>query len=400
MTITSSLFNVLSDRELLDEVQRLAANERHATARLVASLAELDGRRLYLGEGYSCLFTYCIRVLHLSEHAAYNRIEAARAACRFPRVLELLADGSVHLTAIRLLAPKLTPENHAAVLDRARHGSKREIEHLIAELEPRPDVPASVRRLPAPAVQGAIAEVSPGLLPAEEGKPLASQPAQAPRLVTPAVVRPLSPERYKVQFTVSKETHDKLRRVQDLMRHQIPNGDPVVIFDRALTALLAELEKTKIAAVKWPRVSAASSTASRHVPAAVKRSVWVRDGAQCAFVGNNGRCRETGFLEFHHVVPYAAGGETSVENLELRCRAHNAYEGKKYFGNGTLFVRERSATRGLVPERAASSDGTRARYFTAAVRPPSAFQLMTGIMLVGLEPATRRFPVTRTRDGG
>ncbi len=71
---------------------------------------------------------------------------------------------------------------------------------------------------------------------------------------------------------------------------------------------------------------------SRHIPAAVRREVWARDGGQCAFVGTNGRCIERGFVEFHHVVPYAAGGQTTAENLELRCRSHNVYEAKLYFG--------------------------------------------------------------------
>jgi hypothetical protein len=64
----------------------------------------------------------------------------------------------------------------------------------------------------------------------------------------------------------------------------------------------------------------------------VKREVWNRDGGRCAFVGNAGRCDERGFLEFHHLEPFAAGGPTTVENLELRCRAHNAYEAERLFG--------------------------------------------------------------------
>jgi hypothetical protein len=182
---------------------------------------------------------------------------------------------------------------------------------------------------------------------------MASQPAVAPPppSVRPPVVSPLSPERYRVQFTVSKDTHDKLRRAQDLMRHRVPNGDPAVIFDRALSALITELERTRFGAAKRPRAAAAVSSVSRHIPAAVRRAVWARDAGQCAFVGSHGRCAERGVLEFHHVVPYAAGGETSVENLELRCRSHNAYEAEKYFGPGPLFVRERSGTWGLVPER-------------------------------------------------
>jgi hypothetical protein len=360
MTTTSSSFMDLSDRELLEQVKSLAANERHATARLVASLAEFDARRLYLGEGCSSLYAYCMQVLHLSEHATFNRIEAARAARRFPLVLERLTDGSVHLTAIRLLAPKLTPENQRALLDAARHKSKREIEYLLAEMNPRPDVPASVRKLPTPKVPEPFVETlraAPSPAEAERVTPPVVAPLPPAR---PSVVSPLSPERYRVQFTVSKETHDKLRRVQDLMRHRVPNGDPSVIFDRALTVLLAELERTKFAATKRPRATHVISTTSRHVPASVKRDVWARDGGQCAFVGSTGRCRETGFLEFHHVSPYAAGGETSVDNLQLRCRAHNAYEAGQYFGTGSLFVRERSCgpwgNYGLVPERPGLAD--------------------------------------------
>jgi HNH endonuclease len=360
MTTTSHSVSDLSNRALLAEVKRLAADERQATARLVASLAEFDARRLYLGEGCSCLFTYCVQMLHLSEHAAYNRIEAARAARRYPSILERLADGSIHLTAVRLLAPKLTPENHQVVLDAARHKSRREIEHVIAQLDPQPDVAWSVRKLPVRPAPRASTAVSPAVvLPTEVG-PAASQPAvPLPSPVRAPVVAPIAPERYKVQFTVSKETHDKLRRVQDLMRHTVPNGDPAVIFDRALTTLLSELEGAKLAAAKRPRATATMSSASRHVPAAVRRLVWARDGGQCAFVGRAGRCSETGFLEFHHVVPYAAGGQTSLDNLELRCRAHNSYEAERHFGGeGTLFARESCGDywphAGLVPERAAS----------------------------------------------
>jgi hypothetical protein len=61
-----------------------------------------------------------------------------------------------------------------------------------------------------------------------------------------------------------------------------------------------------------PRPTApASSRRSRYIPAAVKRAVWARDQGRCAFVGTTGRCGETGFLEFHHRVPYAEGGQAS-----------------------------------------------------------------------------------------
>jgi hypothetical protein len=152
-------------------------------------------------------------------------------------------------------------------------------------------------------------------------------------------VKPLAPERFKVQFTVSRGTHDKLRRAQDLMRHSVPNGDVALIFDRALTLLLENLERSRLGEAKRPRNATPGDPCSRHVPATIKREVWRRDGGQCAFVGTHRRCTERGFLEFHHVVPWADGGETTAENLELRCRAHNAYEADLFFGSWV--VRER-----------------------------------------------------------
>ena len=139
----------LSDAELLRRVVLLAGREREATVELVAHLAELDARKLHLAEGYGSLFAYCRGALRLAEHAAYNRIEAARLSRRFPAILDLLADGSLNLSTARLLAPHLRLDNFEALVAQARGRSKREVETLVAHLAPRPDVAASVRKLPA-----------------------------------------------------------------------------------------------------------------------------------------------------------------------------------------------------------------------------------------------------------
>jgi 5-methylcytosine-specific restriction endonuclease McrA len=99
-----------------------------------------------------------------------------------------------------------------------------------------------------------------------------------------------------------------------------------------LTVLLAELHRAKHAATDRPRAGHPPAARGRYIPAAVKRAVWERDRGQCAFVGAAGRCSERGFLEYHHVVPFADGGATTVENLELRCRAHDAFEADQWCG--------------------------------------------------------------------
>ena len=153
-----------------------------------------------------------------------------------------------------------------------------------------------------------------------------------------------------MQITISREAHATLRRAQDLLRHAIPDGNPAVIFERALTLLVESLERTRMAVTKRPRGSVTQKPRSRHVPAAVKREVWARDGGRCAFVGTMGRCVERGFLELHHVIPFADGGATDAANLQLRCAAHNAYEAEEWFG--PLIAREERAAYGqLGPDR-------------------------------------------------
>lgn len=289
-TIVES-FRLLTDEQLLAEVRTQVRGEHVATAVLVASLAELELRKLHLAQGYSSLFDYCTRELRLSAKSAYLRIAAARCALRFPMVLDCLAEGSVTLTNLTLLRPHLTVDNHRQLLEAAAWKTKREVEQQVAAFCPE----------------------------AEDLVPLFMR--------------------------VRRETLDKLQRAQGLLRHLVPNGDPAAVFDLLLTRLLADHER-KLSKVTRPRRARKAGLASRHVPAAVRRLVTARDGGRCAFVGTKGRCQETGSMEFHHVVPFAAGGQSTVDNIQLRCHAHNQYEADQEFPRETPAVPE------LIPKAA------------------------------------------------
>jgi hypothetical protein len=337
MTITNT--SSLTDSQLLTEIPRLAHGEREATVALIAHLAEFDARRLFEGEGFSSTFRYCVEVLRLSEDAAFNRIQAAQAARRFPIVLEMLTAGTLSPTTARMLGRRLTDENHDALLAAAGGKSKQEVEELLAARFPQPEVPPSVRRVPIGKTKS-IEPLVPSLALPTDGTetvaPLVTAAAAVPTPPTPRpVFRPIAAERYEIRFTASAETRDKLRRAQDLLGHAVPSGDLAEVFDRALTLLVADLERKKFAATKRSGKSRGQSEDSRNIPAEVQRAVSARDQGRCAFIGRNGhRCGERRFLEFHHVVPYAAGGKPTVDNIQLRCRAHNRYEATLFFGPG------------------------------------------------------------------
>jgi 5-methylcytosine-specific restriction endonuclease McrA len=172
-------------------------------------------------------------------------------------------------------------------------------------------------------------------------------------------VRPLAPERYEVRFTASAETREKLRRAQDLLGHAIPSGDIAQVVDRALTLLVADLERKKFAATRHPRRSSGQSEGSRNIPAEVRRGVAARDAGRCRFVAPDGRrCEQRRFLEFHHVIPHAAGGAPTIENIQLRCRAHNGYEAEKFYGPAVRRRRREVAVRYGSVANGATRSGT------------------------------------------
>jgi hypothetical protein len=138
----------IPDDELLRRLADLLGQSRRSEADLVAHIGEVDARRLYAREASPSMFVYCTEVLHLSEAEAYLRIAAARASREHPVLLQMLADGRLHLTAIAKLAPHLTSGNREALLKRAVHKSKRQVEEFVAEVAPRPDAPALMPQPP------------------------------------------------------------------------------------------------------------------------------------------------------------------------------------------------------------------------------------------------------------
>jgi hypothetical protein len=348
--------SALSDIELTAEVRRLARGARETTVTLIGHLMEFDTRRLYLGAGFGSLFAYCTEVLRLSEEETCNRIQAARAARSFPVILEMLSEGALNLTTVRMLAKHLTAENHRELLAEASGKSKHEVEKLLARRFPQPDTPASVRRLPpprpmpappAPPSNGANAAAADA---ASKGSiTLVAAPPSSRRFLP----RPLSPDRYEIRFTASASSYERLRFARDLLADAVPSGDMAEIFDRALALLVRDLARKKFAATERPRESRGQSEDSRNIPAAVQREVWDRDGGRCAFVANEGhRCNQGRHLQYHHAKrPYATGGPPTVDNLQLRCRAHNAYEADLYYGPTRRFSGDDVVKEASVPYR-------------------------------------------------
>jgi hypothetical protein len=319
---------VMDDADLLACTRELARKSCLVESELLLHLGEIEARNLHAERAYPSMFAFCMKELGFSEGAAYNRIFVARAARRLPQILGALGSGRVHLAGLRLLVPHLTEENCDQVLAEAAGKSKREIEELVARLAPQPSVPDVVRKLPARAAA----------LPLPEAAAAARTVSAAP--IRPEAhrpdVAPLSADTFKIEFTGSREMHDKLRQAQDLLRHRVPSGHLAIVFEKALDALIANLLKERFGVGRKPRRAGSMEmilATSPHIPIAIKREVYLRDEGRCAFVAEDGRrCCETGGLEFDHIDGFAQTHVHDAARIRLACRAHNQHTAEQLYG--------------------------------------------------------------------
>ena len=361
----------LSDEALTRELAAVVAHERAATAEVLAHIAEFDTRKLYVSAGYPSMFLYGVHVLRLSEDAAYKRIKAARAARRFPAIFAAVHEGRLHLSAVVLLAPYLTEDTAHELLSAASHKTKSEIERDLAHRFPRPDIPPCVAAIPAAVSTRWTVQQAPGpvetlssiapraasgpgaqaLVPVDDPPSPATDP---PSLATPPIapppacdrqrVIPIAPGRFAVQFTMGQSAHDKLQYVQELLSHQLPSGDIPAIFERALDALIPQLERAKFAGTDQPHPGHRRCNEDpRTIPAEVMRAVWERDQGQCTYMSESGkRCPARKFIEFDHVREVARGGEATIDGIRLLCHAHNQHQAERTFG--AEFMRHKRIT--------------------------------------------------------
>lgn len=341
----------LNDTVLLRDLACLVRRERFTIADVLAHIAEVDARKLYAPAGHSSMFVYCVKVLRFSEDETSKRIQAARAARQYPTLFTALAEGKLHLTAVCLLAPHLTPETVDELIEEASHRSKSEIEDLLwarygfgspvnatsAQCVIPSDAPPA-RGEPGTGGQHAPAHVL--------GSPFSSEHA-------PEHVGPRPPRDSLCQITVRQSTREKLRYAQAILGHAIPSGDASDVLDRALDLLVAWTEKRRFGAAARPG-GRPRRAASGHIPADVRHAVWNRDRGRCTFVGTDGsRCDAQRFVEFDHVDPRRK--RNTVEGLRLRCRTHNQLEAERVFGR-EFMARKRAEARARAEAEAVTKD--------------------------------------------
>jgi 5-methylcytosine-specific restriction endonuclease McrA len=360
------MFSDLSDDALTGRLLEISKAERGMLVECLRCLIEVQQRRTALAQGHPSLFSYCTEVLRYSKASAYRRTTAARLLARFPVVGDYLADGRLNLTNLVELREVLDEEHLVEILNRAVGRTEDQVKGLAAELRPQAAPADVLRRRPTqrncssssgPGVTAAAAPApalaTPSAAASRAPAPSPPAPAPAPPPVLPAVTRPavrlepIAREQHVLRVTVGTAFVRDLEAVRAALSHKWPAGGLEEVLHECLRVTLETIERRRRGAGKR-KVSKAPPVGSPYVPAAVRDQVWRRDEGRCAFVGGGRRCDSRHRVQMHHLDPRAKGGEATVENLSLRCQAHNLYAAEQDYGRDYI-------ARKVAPSRGSSA---------------------------------------------
>ncbi len=311
----------LSDGDLLSKIRSLAVEERKLTTQVLELLREVERRRLFARQGFSSLFEYAVKELGYSEASASRRINSMRLLKDVPSVATLIEGGSLNLSTVsavqcflkreeRVKGKIYSPEEKQDLLGKMENRSHRECEKILFQLSP------------------------------EVAK-------------SKETSRTVSPTQTELKLVVSDDLMQKIEKIKGLLAHSHPgiglSGLLEVLVDRALEqidparkAARREKLKRKSDGKREPATPTSESPnerpASRYIPAAIRKEVWLRDGGVCSYVSpETGKKCESHFgLECDPILPFSQGGRSELSNLRLLCRTHNSWEAIQKIGAPTM----------------------------------------------------------------
>ncbi|MBS1982566.1 MAG: HNH endonuclease [Bdellovibrionales bacterium] len=308
-----NLIRALKDSELLSSIKALAQRECALTLEVLKHLQEIERRKLY-SPHYPSLFEYAVRELSYSEASAGRRIQAMRAMTEIPELASKIESGALSLTNICQAQSFFREIKKAQPELTMTHEQKTEV---LAKLEDK-----SSRE---------------GLKVLLEISPVEALPRERERMITP--------DHVEVTFLLNTQTKNQLNEVRSLLG---PQGSTL-----SLAQLVSEMAKLSSQALKEKRFGKQRARATvagsgagvetakpgagetvrertRYISQATKHAVWQAAGGKCAGCGSTHR------LQFDHVRPFALGGDSAPENLQLLCGSCNLRRGIAAFGPAVM----------------------------------------------------------------
>ena len=281
----------------------LSRVHRRVESRLVATLGEIERTGLWRRLACTSPFNYAVSMLGLSESVAYAFIAVARKAVLVPALGEAVAERKLTVSAAARIVSCLTLENAGELIEFAATHTNRETDWEVARLNPKS--------------------------------------------VEDDCSKPVAEDRIRVTVTVSRATHEALKRIQSLEAQRGKGGGMWRAFEAAAEEYLekrdpvrkaqrARARKSEERTAPVPQAATPPTEtelcANRHkleytrkpLTAAEKHAVHLRDGGRCTHLGESGkRCGADRWVDVHHVRSVSRGGGNEPGNLTTLCSVHH-----------------------------------------------------------------------------
>jgi hypothetical protein len=250
----------LTDKALLEDMKKLIIKERENTVQILFHLIEIDERKLYSDLKYPSLYDYCSRELKLCETSTHKRIVSARLIKEIPSIPSRIENG------------KLTLTNLASAVKYMKENNVEKTEDKIIIIN-------SIEKLTKKECDQKLFELT-------------------------------GNERPKTTIlTIKDETFVLLQKAKSMLATPMSQDE---LLQMLIKELINKIEKERFKqtnAAKQPPLG----DESRVIPAHIKREVYQRDGGKCVL------CGSTHNLQYDHLIPFALGGKSTLENIRLLC---------------------------------------------------------------------------------
>ncbi|MDZ4678666.1 MAG: HNH endonuclease signature motif containing protein [Oligoflexia bacterium] len=340
----------ISDQVLWDLTRSKVQQERNLTLEIIELLREVRSRRLHLERGYESFHQYCVKELKYDDGAAHRRIKALDLVCQIPEVVQCIQTGTLSLTTASQMqnffnqeAKKdktYTKEEKLELVISLESKSKREIEKTLATLAPETLKQTEKVRYVSGThlkVELVIDEVL--MKKIQRLKNITSHKNKTIRdLIESLFDDALEKKDPEVKALKILAKNNKAQKAQDLRRDCEMNVNLTKANFANANLINADLANAEAVKKAFPEKYNPPSQRSRYIPALIKRQVWVRAKSQCTFIDPVSKfgCQANRFLQTEHIIPFALGGTSTLDNLTLLCSNHNKLKALHTFGKSTM----------------------------------------------------------------
>lgn len=287
----------LENEDLLQKTKSLVAEERKMTLEILHHFREIYRRRLYALRGFSSIFQYATLELGYSEASAARRIAAMKLLSEVPEIEEKIETGALSLSTVAKAHRVFQAEEKAN-----QPFSPQKKKEILESLELKSTREAEIE--------------------------LFKHSSLSPEVLKPDLIKPITSIHSEIRFVADQVLLDQLELIKGLLSHQHPN--------LSMAELITEMAKISIAKLqpKPPKQDGGAAVPTRYIPANMKRSVYHRDQGKCQYVDpkTGKKCESRYQVQYDHIVPFAQGGLTSVDNLQILCATHNRVQAVEAYG--------------------------------------------------------------------